>query len=216
MTEFTSPILTVDVVALSLRSEGLCCGVLERPEPPFAGELAFPGGYVHVDEDADLAATARRVLREKVGVTDCLIEQLGTFSGRDRDPRGWSATVVYYAVLRESPEKSAMRWMPVDQPAPLAFDHGDLLTAALDRLRSKGAWTTLPAFFLPRSFTFSELRQVYELVLGAPLNDSAFRRKVDELELIEPITGRKSKTSARPAQVYQLKDQRLRAFNKHI
>ncbi len=216
MNSYPTPILTVDVIPLSLRPEGMCYGVIRRAEPPFRGDWAFPGGYVHIDEDADLTATALRVLRDKVGLMDCLCEQLGTFSGRDRDPRGWSATVVYYAVLRDEIPKSLLNWVPVASPIPLAFDHNDLVQAALARLRAKGSWSTLPAFFLPRSFTLLELRRIYELVSGVKMNDSAFRRKVEELDMIEPVQGQKSKTSDRPAQIYRLKDQHLRAFDRHI
>jgi 8-oxo-dGTP diphosphatase len=216
MTSYPTPILTVDVIPLTLRPEGMCYGVIRRADPPFQGDLALPGGYVHIDKDADLTATALRVLRDKVGVTDCLCEQLGTFSGRDRDPRGWSATVVYYAVLRDEMPNSQLTWLSVTSPTPLAFDHSDLVQAALARLRAKGSWSTLPAFFLPRSFTLLELRRIYELVLGVTMNDSAFRRKVEELDLIEPVEGQKSKASARPAQIFRLKDTHLRAFDRHI
>lgn len=216
MQTFPTPILTVDVIPLSLRPEGLCCGVLRRADAPFKGEWALPGGYVRIDEDADLSGTALRVLREKAGATDCLCEQLGTFSGRERDPRGWSATVVYFAVLRGEISAAQLSWVQVSDPPTLAFDHNFLLRAALARLRAKGSWSNLPAFFLPLQFTFSELRRIYELVLGQPMNDSAFRRKVEELDLIEAIEGQKSKASARPAQVYRLKDQKMRAFNRRF
>ncbi|MCA3441829.1 MAG: NUDIX hydrolase [Rhodobacter sp.] len=216
MTSHPIPILTVDVIALSLRQGDLCYGVIRRAEPPFLGEWALPGGYVHIEKDADLTATALRVLREKSGVTDCLCEQLGTFSGRERDPRGWAATVVYYAVLRDGLPQAQLNWASVSNPLPLAFDHNQLLQAAIARLRAKGSWSTLPAFFLPRSFTFLELRRIYELVLGINMNDSAFRRKIEELDLIEPVVGQKSKASARPAQLYRLKHQQLFAFDRHI
>ena len=51
---------------------------------------------------------------------------------------------------------------------------------------------------------------------GADLNDSAFRRKIDELDLIEPLDGQKSKATARPAQLFRLTDETLRAFDRHI
>jgi 8-oxo-dGTP diphosphatase len=216
MTSHPAPILTVDVIALSLRKGDMCYGVIHRAEPPFQGGWALPGGYVHTEEDTDLTATALRVLLDKAGISDCLCEQLGTFSGRDRDPRGWSATVVYYAVFREEVPTEQLTWVPVANPLPLAFDHNELLHAALARLRAKGSWSTLPAFFLPRSFTLLELRRIYELVLGINMNDSAFRRKIEELDLIEPVPGQKSKASARPAQLYRLKHQHLCAFDRHI
>jgi 8-oxo-dGTP diphosphatase len=217
MTDHAFPILTVDVIALSLWDDGLRLGVVTRTEEPFAGWRALPGGYVHVDEDADTLATARRVLVAKAGLSGCFCEQLATFSGPERDPRGWSATIVYYALVPgRPPAAEGVDWVPVADPGPLAFDHLDLLTAAMGRLRDKGAWSNLPAFFLPSAFTFSELRRIYERVLATELNDSAFRRKIDELGLIEAVEGQKSKATARPAQLFRLRDATLRAFDRRI
>ena len=83
---FPSPIATVDAVLLTLCNGALSAGLVRRDRPPHAGLLALPGGYVHVPEDADLEAAAARILREKTGVTGRFLEQLGTFSGVDRDP----------------------------------------------------------------------------------------------------------------------------------
>lgn len=211
------PILTVDVVLLELRDEKLWVGLLKRAEDPFAGAFALPGGFVHTDTDLNTAATAMRVIQDKAGIDDAFCEQLGTFSGPDRDPRGWSATVVYYALVRgERPEVSDLTWAEVSETGPLAFDHQLLVQAALDRLRGKGSWSNLPAFLLPAKFTFSELRRAYEITLNTRINDSAFRRKIDEVDLMEPVEGQKSKSTARPAQLYQLKSEALSAFNRRI
>jgi 8-oxo-dGTP diphosphatase len=59
----------------------------------------------------------------------------------------------------------------------LAFDHADLLAAAIQRMQSKVEYTSLPAFLLPEPFTLSQLQAAYETVLGRPLNRSAFRRR---------------------------------------
>ncbi|MGY0523141.1 NUDIX hydrolase, partial [Pseudomonas aeruginosa] len=53
---------------------------------------------VRVDADADTDQTARRVLREKLGFEPAHLEQACTESGPARDPRGWSASVVYLAL----------------------------------------------------------------------------------------------------------------------
>jgi 8-oxo-dGTP diphosphatase len=222
MTEFPAPILTVDVILLALHEDKLCLGLVRRREPPFQGMLALPGGYVHVDEDADTTATALRVIREKTGLTGLLCEQLATVSGPKRDPRGWSATVVHYALVRGGLPKSSqprpddLTWVPAASPGALAFDHNDLVAAVLERFRSRGSWSSLPAFFLPEVFTFTALRNIYEQVLGTALNDSAFRRKIDELNLLEPVAGHKSKMSARPAQLFRLKGGVLRTFDRRI
>lgn len=100
---FEKPILTVDIVPLTLHADRLCVLRAVRDREPFAGEAALIGGYVHVDEDAHLGATARRVLADKAGLRELYVEQLSTFSGPTRDPRGWSASVVFLLVAGRSP-----------------------------------------------------------------------------------------------------------------
>ena len=86
--DFPRPIATVDVVPLALRGGALAIGTLDRERAPEAGRPALPGGFVRPDEDADVEATARRVLADKAGVRPAHLEQLAVFSGPRRDPRG--------------------------------------------------------------------------------------------------------------------------------
>src|SRR5580693_8276392 len=102
MGDYPTPIATVDVVLFTIRAGRLCILLTRRANEPYAGTLALIGGFVHVDEDADTLDTARRVLTDKAKLgRGYFIEQLYTFSGRARDPRGWSVCVAYYAVVPE-------------------------------------------------------------------------------------------------------------------
>ena len=217
--DFERPILTVDIVLLTVQSEALCVVLQRRDKPPHTGELALIGGYVRVEEDANARATAERVLAQKAKLTGIFMEQLMTFSGPTRDERGWSASIVYYGLVPEAvlnaSGPSPLTVVPVAAAGPLPFDHAAILNAAVGRLRTKGAYSSLPAFLLPATFTLSQLRRVYERVMGVPLNDSAFRRKIDDLDLLEPVTG-VSKATARPAQLFRLKDTALKEFDRKI
>lgn len=214
------PILTIDVVPMTVRDGRLCVGLQRRDKAPFDSRLALIGGYVHPEEDASTQATAQRVLREKAGLTGMFLEQLMTFSGPARDPRGWSASVAYYALAPEaalSPlQERGVSIIPVEEAVGLPFDHDVIVAAAVQRLRSKGAYSSLPVYLLPNLFTMPQLRDMYSKVMGTPLNDSAFRRKIEELDIIEPAPGQFSKESARPAQFYRLKSQALTVYRKKI
>ena len=48
---------------------------------------------------------------------------------------------------------------------------------------------SLPGFFLEETFTLSALREAYRITLGHTINYSAFRRKIDELHVVEPVPG---------------------------
>lgn len=216
------PIVTLDCVLLTLRDGGLHAILHTRPRPPHDGRLALIGGYLRPEEDASLAAAAARILADKTGLHGLFLEQLMTFGGPDRDPRGWSLSVAYYALVPERALAAAapgLAVLRVGAVPPLPFDHDAILAAALERLRGKGAWSTLPAFLLPETFTLPALKAVYEAVMGERLNDSAFRRKVSELRIIEEVPDARSPATAerrRPAQLYRLARRALVAFDRMI
>lgn len=217
---FERPILTIDVVLLTLCDGRLTVVLSHRTAPPFEGEPALIGGYVHTSDDRDAEATVRRVLLEKARLTGVYAEQLRTFSGDDRDPRGWSASIAYIALLPFDRIDRAMPGLllrPADDPGSLPFDHRHIVAAARDRLRTKGAYSTLPARLLPDSFTLPEMQQVYETVIGERLDQSSFRRKMSELGALEPIEGetRQSSVIRRPAQLYRLAEP-IALFGKRI
>jgi 8-oxo-dGTP diphosphatase len=205
------PILTVDIVPLTLSGGELCVLRAVRDKEPFAGKAALIGGYVHVDKDAHLGATARRVLATKAGLTGLYVEQLSTFSGPARDPRGWSASVAYFSIspveeLKPALEQDGLELTPVEKAKGMPFDHDLILSAALQRVRGKGAYSDLPARFLASDFTLAELHRVYEIVLGERLNIDAFRRKVLERGFLEETREKRRMPGAnRPSSLYRLK-----------
>jgi len=215
-------IVTADVVLLTVVEGRLAVGLLTRENEPFAGRGALIGGYVHADKDRDTDATAARVLRDKTGLEGFFIEQLATFSGPKRDPRGWSISVAYLALTPLQRltdvlgEASRVSLVPVDQARDLPFDHGEILAAAVGRLRSKGAYSTLPARLLPEVFTLTELQATYQIALGVPrIDKSSFRRKLNELALIEPVEGLRAETGGRQAQLYRLR-QEISVFERRL
>jgi 8-oxo-dGTP diphosphatase len=209
------PICTVDVVQLTLLGNDLRVLVHARPRAPFAGELALPGGYVRPEQDASTWHAAERVLREKVGVKSPYLEQLATWSGKHRDPRGFSISVVYYALvphaaLTDLPKGSLLS--RVDALPKLAFDHGEIIAHAVARVRSKSQYSSLPVFLCGDEFTLPELQAVYEAVLGSTLNKVSFRQKLLDLDLLVPVPGKLVGGAHRPAQVYRLSREFVRSL----
>lgn len=237
-----TPLVTVDVTLFTLKDDRLHLFLVRRDNDPYEGRLALPGGYVHTDDDADTTQTARRIIAGKLGVpVPAYLEQLYTFSGPVRDPRGWSVAVAYMAVLPAADAADALsRLKPtddetrsgeatgkratgetvalvaVDELPPLPFDHDRIVQKALQRLRGKATYSSLPAFLLPDGFTVNELRDAYEQVLGAPLQRSTFRRRILEQDMIEEIPGVLRQGNQRPAQVYRLTSSALKEFERTI
>lgn len=220
------PIATVDLAIFSLSPNGLAVLLVRRASAPFAGNWALPGGWIHIDRDIDLEAAARRVLKDKTGVETPYLEQLQTTGSAGRDPRGWSISIVYIALISEDDARRQdaiaqdAEWRPVEDDGvgfPIAFDHASLLKEALSRIRRKVEYSSLPGHLLPVRFTLSELQSVYEHLLGRKLDKSAFRKRVAEADFLEPIEGEMRRASNRPARVFRLKDARsLVLFDRTI
>lgn len=205
-------ICTVDVVLLTLQAGALHVVLLERQHEPYQGMLALPGGYIHAQEDVDTEDAAIRMLREKVAIVSPYLEQLGTFSGRARDPRGWSISISYYALvpaeLINAAQHPQVKLLAVDKVRGLPFDHERIIATALDRVRNKSSYSSLPVYLCGDAFTLPRLQSVYEAILGERINKVSFRRKMDELAILEAIDGAMETGKAnRPAQLYRLKQQ---------
>jgi ADP-ribose pyrophosphatase YjhB (NUDIX family) len=208
------PLTTVDVAIFTVIDEQLQVLLVRRPKnkaEPYPNLWALPGGYVDIERDRDLEATALCKLKEKTGVQSPYLEQLGSWGSATRDPRGWTATHVYFALLPHEATTldpdSASDWFPVKGEGvgmKLAFDHRQILATAIARLRSKSEYTSLPAYLLPEVFTLGELQHAYSVVLGRPVDKSGFRTRVISADLVEEVEGVKTGQN-RPAQLYRLK-----------
>ncbi|MEU4925131.1 NUDIX hydrolase [Streptomyces yokosukanensis] len=125
---------TADVVVTTTDGYVL---LIERGWDPFKGQWALPGGHVDPGETSRVAAA--RELAEEAGVhaTPAELEQVGTFDQPDRDPRGRYVTVAYHlavipgTVIEAGDDATNAQWWPLSDLPPLAFDHADILTAAM-------------------------------------------------------------------------------------
>ncbi len=203
---------TVDVVLLTLIDRQLHVALLQRANAPFQGEWALPGGYIHAQTDADAHAAAKRVLADKLGVHGAYLEQLATFSGPSRDPRGWSVAIAHCALLPADAVPAhgpagAIQWVNAAQLPALPFDHHAIVQTALARVHSKSQYSSLPVHLCGEQFTLPQLQAVYETVLGEALNKVSFRRKMDELGMLEAIPGAMLTGAAnRPSQLWRVRE----------
>ncbi len=217
---FPKPLVTVDVVIFSVQDGRLRVLVVQRPNSPgepYPEFWALPGGFVDTAKDLDLEGCAKRKLREKTGVEASYLEQLGSWGSATRDPRGWSATQVYFALmsaddvdLHAGGNAADTRWLPIDGlrvKEKFAFDHAEILKAAVTRLRSKVEYTSLPAFMMPQEFTLTELQRIYEILLGRPIEKKSFRTRILATQLLEEVARRKAGAN-RPAQMYRLRNRK--------
>ncbi len=204
------PAVSVDVVIFSVRAQGLKVLLVRRAAAPFRGRWSLPGGFVRPHESLDDAA--RRQLREETEVRDVYLEQLYTFGAPRRDPRGWMISVAYFAVVaadigaHTADSGLEVSWHPVSELPDLAFDHGEIVRYALQRLRYKLEYTSVGFELLPDEFTLTELQTAYQIVLGETLDKRNFRRRIIESGILaETNRYRESEGQGRPARLYRYK-----------
>jgi 8-oxo-dGTP diphosphatase len=132
--------LTVDCVIFGRSPSGTSLLLIQRKSEPFQGRWALPGGFVELDET--LEEGARRELEEETGVKVARLEQLRAFDAVDRDPRERVISIAHYASVeqtehapRAADDASAVAWFPLDALPPLAFDHAQIVAAALERVK---------------------------------------------------------------------------------
>ena len=224
--------VTVDVLILTIRDGKLTLLLSRRPDAPFAGRWALPGRFVGLEESAETAA--EKLLEEMLPVEGAFLEQLYTFTGIGRDPRGRVISAAYLVIVPQirldavPAEKSAAfrRFVPeltdeglrltgedgsVLTGGDLAFDHGGMIETGVKRLRGKIDYTDVGFRFLNdlSAFSLGELQTVFEAVLGRKLDGSNFRRfirsRYEETGRLEPVDREEKQKRGRPAVLYRLK-----------
>jgi 8-oxo-dGTP diphosphatase len=198
--------VSVDLVILTVRGGQLATLVWRRDSEPYAGMVALPGGFIRLDED--LPAAAGRVLAERAGLPGALVhlEQLRSYGYPNRDPTRRAVSVAYLGLAPDlpAPDQPQMSWQPAAALSEMAFDHERILQDGVERARSKLEYTALAAAFCRDEFTVAELRRVYEIVWGTPLDPRNFHRKVTGSERFLVETGSvTSSGGGRPAQLYR-------------
>jgi 8-oxo-dGTP diphosphatase len=188
------PSVTADAVVFGLRDGELNVLLIQRRSPPYESCWALPGGFVEIDED--LGDAVQRELQEETGITGIVFEQLGAFGAPKRDPRERVISVAYFGLTnianhaaRESSDAKAVEWFLVKKLPRLAFDHQEILQAALRRLRQKARLGPIGLGILPKKFSLAEIQGLYEAILERKINGKFFRRNLLRSETVAAARG---------------------------
>lgn len=209
--DYSVPLSSVDVCIFTLHHQQLKVLCVKRSDYPHKDRWALAGGFIDIQNDVNLEATALRVLHKKTGIATPYLEQLATVGNGQRDPRGWSMTAVYFALIPyvELPQTGLehSQWHDVDVALNLdfAFDHQQLLNMALERLRAKVLYSLIPANLIPSPFTLTELQHAYEIIMGHEIEKKSFRRRLEREEVLSATGQSKQEGAGRPAALFILK-----------
>lgn len=146
---YPKPALTADIAVFARQRGGLKLLLIRRGGHPFLGCWALPGGFA--DQGETIEQTAARELEEETHIEGLPLTLVGIYSAPGRDPRGWTVSAAYAAVvdgdlLRATADDDAaeVRWFDMAGAVPalpdgerLAFDHARIIADAAAKVLPK-------------------------------------------------------------------------------
>ncbi len=213
--------VTAEAVVLRYSSkEGMMVLLSKRTIPPHIFKWGLPGGFVRNDEP--LEDCVLRELKEQTGLKANYLEQMSTWGHPDRDPRGRVLCVAHLALVRHSTSKIVLgtgtqesRWYPVRELPATAFDHADIVAAAIDHLRVRLHTEPLAFEMLDEKFPVSELEKLYEWVYDRSVDRRNFQKKINGLGLLAARPEKlKHPLQGRPAQLYSFNRDKFRELKE--
>lgn len=137
---YPRPAVTVDNLIIKKTGDKNQILLIKRGKDPYKGMWALPGGFVGMEET--LEQSASRELEEETALSGIPLKQFRAYGDPGRDPRHRTVSVVFYGFIpgdqTVSPsagdDAADVRWFDLSELPRLAFDHGRIISEALDAL----------------------------------------------------------------------------------
>lgn len=210
--------IAVDAIVFGYQNNKLYVLLIQQKFGKEESSWALPGGLVK--EEEALQDAVRRELREETNVHVNYLEQLYTF-GDDvhRDSRNRVISVAYFALVDSSKflikadtDAEKVQWFEISQIPSLAFDHNLILAKAVDRLKAKLSYQPIGFDLLPKQFLFSELENLYCIILEREIDRRNFRKKILSFGIIEETAIFSPSKTGRPAKLFQFNQQKYNSL----
>jgi len=218
--------ISVDCVVIGFDGEQLNVLLVKRvaeDDGRVYHDMKLPGSLIYMDEDLD--AAAKRVLNELTGIRNVSLTQFKAFGSRNRtsNPKDvrWLeramqskveriVTIAYLALVKIDRTLSLhlneheASWVALTDIETLAFDHNLIIREALVFIRQFVEFNPSMLFdLLPRKFTASQLRILYELVYDRPVDVRNFHKKIAPMEYVVPLEEHQKGVAHRAARYYK-------------
>ncbi|QNR25620.1 MULTISPECIES: NUDIX hydrolase [Croceimicrobium] len=225
-----NPNVSVDCVVFGFDNEKLNILLIEQKMANKEKvQFALPGDLIVDDEGLDDAAN--RVLSEITGISGVFLRQFKAFGDPNRvsdikdldwlknyrqNPQARVITVAYLSLVKMDdfqPEASSFAervfWQELDSLPSLAFDHNQILSEALDRLRDDFVNHRTGFELLPEMFTLGQIQKLYEIILGKELDKRNFRKKILKEKLVSATNQKQTGVLHKPAILYTLNHENI-------
>lgn len=209
--KYPRPSVTTDCVIFGYDKDGLSVLLIQRGAEPYKGCWAFPGGFLQMHEDAEEGAL--RELEEETDFIPSSIEQFGTFTEVNRDPRGRVITIAYYALVhkakvRGGDDAAAAKWFSINKLPQLAFDHEHIFRVALRTLKEKIHFMPIGLEVLPATFPLSALQKLYQCILGRSLDEAKFTKVMLQAGFLTKVEDKSSDEYSDSTEYYRFNSER--------
>ena len=186
--------------------------LVKRKNNPYQGHWALTGGALYNDED--LEDGLNREIYEKTGLEHIEVKLANVFGKKNRSPVMRMVAVTYIGIIDASKveivkstlKTSNAEWFSIDEVPHLAYDHNEIITDAIKKLKEEILKTNLLKVFFPSGFTLPELQKVYESILEKKLDRRNFRKKILNMDMIIPTDEEKIFAGKKKAKIYKFKE----------
>ncbi len=215
--------ISVDCVVIGFDGEQLKVLLVKRAgeeQGEVFHDMKLPGSLIYMDEDLDEAA--KRVLNELTGLKNVNLMQFKAFGSKNRtkDPKDvhWLeramqsrveriVTIAYLSLvkidraLNRGLDDYQASWVAMPDIKVLAFDHNLIIKEAITYVRQYNPSSLFD--LLPRKFTASQLRTLYELVYDKQYDVRNFHKKIALMEYVVPLEEKQQGVAHRAARYYR-------------
>jgi 8-oxo-dGTP diphosphatase len=129
---YPRPAVAADIIVLDRERAPTRILLIQRKNDPFAGQWAFPGGFVNENEDPLHAAV--RELEEETGMKNLSLRPFRFYGDPNRDPRGHCISCTFAThvdpaevAVNAADDAAAAEWFLLENLPKLAFDHTTIL-----------------------------------------------------------------------------------------
>ncbi len=170
ISDYPRPALTADIVLFRFLNSRLQTLLIKRGKEPYKDHWAYPGGFV--DEGENGLQAAFRELEEETSIKNVSLRPLLTDTELNRDPRGWTVSVVYYGFVNQyikavaGDDAKETQWFEVNMIPKLAFDHELLFRKSIEKLRNLLKFKAFGKELLPGTFLMDDLLHLYNAILN--------------------------------------------------
>ena len=206
--DFFKIAVSVDCVIFGYAEKQLKVLLIKSDLKEFQDMWSLLGDLVRLDEDLEDAPY--RVLRERTGLADVYLQQVHTFGRVDRHPSGRVITTAYYSLIdikkyKVQVAENELHWHSISDIDQLAFDHKLILETCLNQLREHIMEHPVVFNLLQEKFSLRELQDLYEAILGVPLDRRNFRKRIMLKNWLVDLNQMEEDVPHRPGKLYKLK-----------